>query len=410
MGLRMPRTLNKLSPLKVQKLGHKGLHSDGGGLYLRISKSGTKSWMFRFGDGGKLRDMGLGPVHTISLPRARELARECRELRLQGIDPITHRRASLAARKAADAKAITFKECATAFVASHEAGWGNASHRQQWTNTLAQYVYPTLGEQPVAAIDTTLVMKVLDPIWRTIPETASRVRGRIEAVLDWAKARGYRSGENAARWRGHLDHLLPARAKVQRIKHLTALPYDEIGAFMAALRQETSIAARALEFTILTAARTGEVLGATWDEIDLKAKIWIVPAERMKAGKTHRVALSAAAIAVLAGMQAIRQNEFIFPGQRGRLSHKAMQLVLRRMERRDTTVHGTRSSFRDFAAERTNFPREVAEAALAHAIPNAVEAAYRRGDLFEKRRKLMEAWADYCGKPSAGGKVVPIRR
>ena len=405
----MPRTLFKLSPLKVQKLKRKGLHSDGGGLYLRISDSGTKGWIFRFGENGKLHDMGLGPVHTISLPRARELARECRELRLQGIDPIAHRRASLAARKTSDAKAMTFKEAATAYIASHESAWSSAAHRQQWGNTLVQYVHPTLGDQPVAAIDTALVMKVLDPIWRAIPETASRVRGRIEAVLDWAKARGYRSGENPARWRGHLDHLLPARAKVQRVKHLAALSYTEIGAFIATLRQHGSMGARALEFTILTAARTGEVLGATWDEIDFAAKVWTIPASRTKAGREHRVPLSKAALAVLKDMHEIKRSDYIFPGQRGALSDKIMQLTLRRMERDDLTVHGFRSTFRDWAAETTSFPNHVVEMALAHTIPNAVEAAYRRGDLFEKRRRLMEAWAEFCAKPAAGGKVVAIR-
>jgi integrase len=392
----MPRTLNRLSPLKVQKVRRKGLHADGGGLYLRVSESGTKAWMFRFGLNGKLRDMGLGPIHTISLPRARELARECRELRLQGIDPITHRRASLAARRASDAKATTFRQCADAFIASHESGWRNASHRSQWVNTLAQHVHPTLGDLSVSDIDTALIMKTIEPIWKTIPETASRVRGRIEAVLDWAKVSGYRTGENPARWRGHLDHLLPARAKVARVKHHAALPYTEIGPFMAKLRQDGSAGARALEFTILSAARTGEALGATWDEIDLAAKIWTLPAERMKGGREHRIPLSDTALALLKRMQGIRTNDFIFPGRRGRLTPKTMQLVLRRMGRGGLTVHGFRSSFRDWAGEQTDFPREVCEQALAHSVGDAVEKAYRRGDLFDKRRKLMDAWAAFC--------------
>ena len=406
----MPRTLNRLSPLRVQKLKRKGLHADGGGLYLRISESGTKAWMFRFGENGRLRDMGLGPIHTISLPRARELARECRELRLQGIDPIAHRRAALAVRRASDAKVMTFRQCADAYIASHEAGWRNPSHRSQWTNTLAQHVYPVLGALPVAAIDTALVMKTIEPIWRTIPETASRVRGRIEAVLDWAKVSGYRTGENPARWRGHLDHLLPARAKVRRVEHHAALAYETLGAFMVDLRQDSSAGARALEFTILTAGRTGEALGVTWDEIDLTAKVWTIPAERMKGGREHRVPLSSAALALLKRMQSIRTNGFVFPGMRGRLTPKTMQLVLRRMGRRGLTVHGFRSSFRDWAAERTSFPREAVEMALAHAIPDAVEKAYRRGDLFDKRRKLMDAWAVYCAnKTDTVSKIVPIR-
>ncbi len=405
----MPRTLNRLSPLKVQKLKSKGLHADGGGLYLRVSESGTKGWIFRFGESGKLRDMGLGPIHTISLPRAREIARECRELRLQGIDPIAHRRASLAARKASEAKAMTFKQCADAFIASHEAGWRNASHRSQWTNTLAQHVHPTLGALAVSQIDTALVMRTIEPIWKTIPETASRVRGRIEAILDWAKVCGFRNGENPARWRGHLDHLLPARAKVRRVEHHAALPYAETGLFMAALGQESSLGARALEFAVLTAARTGEVLGATWDEIDTKAKVWTIPAGRMKGGREHRVPLSEPALALLKQLRDIRINEFVFPGLRGHLSHKTMQLVLRRMERGDLTVHGFRSTFRDWAAERTTFPREVAEMALAHSVGDAVEQAYRRSDMFEKRRKLMDGWAEFCGRPAGGGKIVAMR-
>ena len=405
----MPRTLNRLSPLKVQKLKAKGLHADGGGLYLRISDSGTKAWMFRFGEGGKLRDMGLGPLHTISLPRARELARECRELRLQGIDPIAHRRAALAARKASDARAMTFKQCADAYIASHEAGWRNALHRQQWSNTLAQHVHPVLGALPVAAVDTALVLKAIEPIWKTIPETASRTRGRVEAVLDFAKARGYRTGENPARWRGHLDQLLPARAKVARVRHHPALPYAEMGAFMAELRQDGSIGARALEFTILTAARTGEVLGAPWNEIDTVSKVWAIPGQRMKGGREHRVPLSAAALAVLDQMRRIRTSDFVFPGVRGRLTHKTMTLVLRHLRNGDLTVHGFRSAFRDWAGEQTNFPREVCEQALAHAIPGAAEAAYRRGDFIEKRRRLMDAWAAFCAKPSGASAVTPIR-
>ena len=283
----MPRTLNRLSPLRVQKLKRKGLHADGGGLYLRVTDGGTKSWMFRYGEGGKLRDMGLGPVHTISLPRARELARECRELRLKGIDPIAHRKAALASRRASDAKAMTFKQCADAFIASHEAGWRNASHRSQWTNTLAQHVHPTIGDLSVASLDTALVMKTIEPIWRTIPETASRVRGRIEAILDWAKVSAFRTGENPARWRGHLDHLLPSRAKVQRIKHHAAMPYGALGAFMVELGREKSPGACALEFTIFTVARTDEVLGATWGEIDLVAKVWTIRAHEERAGASR---------------------------------------------------------------------------------------------------------------------------
>jgi len=400
------RTLNRLSTVKVARLNHKGMHADGGGLYLRISESGTKGWIFRFGENSRLHDMGLGPAHTISLARARELARECRELRLQGIDPIAHRRASLAARRASEARAMTFKQCAEAYMASHEDAWRNARHREQWRRSLMMYVYPVFGELSVAAIDIGLVMKVIEPLWKTKTETGSRVRGRIESILDWARVRGFRSGENPARWRGHLDHLLPARSKLRRVKHFAALPYAEIGGFMAALRQQTSMGARALEFTILAAARTGEIIGATWDEIDLAARTWTIPGSRMKGGKEHKVPLSAAATAVLKDMAAIRHSEFVFPGARGGrpLSAMAMAMSLRRMRRDDLTTHGFRSTFRDWASERTSFPREVAEMALAHAIPSAVEAAYRRGDLFEKRRRLMEAWADFLCHLSCGGR------
>jgi integrase len=394
-----PRTLNRLSPLKVQKVKTKGLHADGGGLYLRVSESGTKAWMFRWFEDGRTRDHGLGPIHTIGLPKARELARECRELRLQGVDPIAYRRASVAARKVSDAKVMSFKQCADAYIASHEAAWHNASHRSQWVNTLAQHVYPTLGALPVAEIDTALVMKAIEPIWKTIPETASRVRGRIEIVLDWARVAGYRSGENPARWRGHLDHLLPAKSKLQRVEHHAALPYTEIGAFMSALNGDTSEGARALKFLILTSARSGEVLGAKRTEIDAAAKIWTVPPERMKGKRQHRVPLSPAALTLVEGGEMF-----------GRLGEKAMRQALHRLGRDDLTVHGFRSTFRDWAAERTNFPPDVVEMALAHAIPDAVEKAYRRGDLFEKRRLLMQAWADYCAKPAVSGEVVAMRR
>lgn len=403
-GLQMPRTLNRLTPIAVNRLRGKGLHADGGGLYLRISNSGTKGWIFRYGKRGKYHDLGLGAIHTISLPKARELARECRELLWAGSDPIARRRASLAEQKASDAKAITFKQCADDYIASHEAGWRNALHRQQWTNSLAQHVHPVLGALSVSAIDTAFVMKVIEPLWRTRTETASRVRGRIERVLDFAKVRGYRDGENPARWRGHLDHLLPRKSKVKHVEHHAAMPYAEIGAFMAELRKDGSPTARAIEFLILTAARTGELLGATWGEIDLVSKTWTVPAGRIKAGREHRVPLAAAARKTLGGARS--PKEPIFPiNAKGR--HMSRLLT---KTRPGLTLHGFRSSFRDWAAELTSFPNHVVEAALAHAIPNAVEAAYRRGDLFEKRRKMMEAWAQYCGRPSEGGKVVAIQR
>jgi integrase len=323
------RTLNRLSALKVGGLKGKGMYADGGGLYLRISESRTKGWISRFRENGKLHDMGLGPLHTISLAEARELATECRKLRLQGVDPIAHRRASLAARKASAAKAMTFKQCAEAFMASHEDAWRNAVHRNQWRRSLVTYVYPALGDLPVATIDTGLVMKIIEPLWKSKTETASRVRARIEGVLDWARVRGFRAGENPARWRGHLDHLLPARSRVKRVKHFAAMPYAEIGGFMADLREQTHLGARALEFTILTAARTEQTLGATWNEIDLAASIWTIPAERMKGGREHKVPLSAPAVALLKDMAAIRRSNFVFPGGReGPIYGRAMAMAL----------------------------------------------------------------------------------
>jgi integrase len=305
---------------------------------------------------------------------------------------------------------MTFREGAETYIAAHKAGWKNPKHAAQWPATLATYVYPVFGDLPVQAIDTGLVMKALEPIWTAKPETATRVRGRIESVIDWATARGYRQGENPARWRGHLENLFPKKSKVRRVEHHPALPYDEIGAFTASLRGQGGIGARALEFLILTAARTGEVIGARWDEFDLAQKVWTVPAERMKAGKEHRVPLSAPALAIVEAMRETRESEFVFPGgKRGKpLSNMAMLKLLKRMGRDDLTAHGFRSSFRDWAAESTGFPSEVVEMALAHMVGDKVEAAYRRGDLFAKRRQLMEAWARYCEARRVSGDVVNL--
>ena len=412
----MAREFNRLSPGKVATTTKPGLHADGGGLCLRVSTGGTKSWVFRFMLDGKARTMGLGSVRTVSLAEAREEALRCRKLLREGIDPIDARGAERAQRRLRAASTKTFKVCAEKYVASHEAGWRNAKHAAQWRNTLEAYVYPVFGDLPVQAVDTGLVMRVLEPVWRTKPETASRVRGRIESILDWARVQKYREGENPARWKGHLDKLLPARSKVRKVKHHAALPYAYMGAFMATLRRQEGASALGLELQILTATRTGEVIGARWEEIDLDEKTWTVPGDRTKTHKEHRVPLSPAAVGVLESMKEQRQSEFVFPGRReGRhLSNMAFLQLLKRMERPDLTAHGFRSSFRDWAAERTNFPGEVVEMALAHVVAGKVEAAYRRGDLFEKRRKLMEGWAEYCGvKPAAAegaGKVVAIGR
>jgi integrase len=397
------RVIGKLTTLSVRQQHRRGLFGDGGGLFLQVSERGAKSWIFRFKKDGRLRVMGLGPVHTVSLAEAREAARLCRKARLGGIDPIDARRAGRIEERIEAARAMSFAECAAAYIAAHRAGWRNPKHAAQWPSTLAAYVYPIFGGLPVQAIDTGLVVKAIEPIWTTKPETASRVRGRIESVLDWAAARGHRQGENPARWRGHLENLLPKKSKVRRVEHHAALPYVEISAFMGELRGQEGIAARALAFAILTAARTGEVIGATWAEIDVAARLWTIPAERMKAGKEHRVPLSEAAIAILGQMDQGRDK--VFP-----ISNMAMAMLLRRMGRGDLTVHGFRSSFSDWCAERTAFPSEVREMALAHTVADKVEAAYRRGDLFEKRRALAEAWAKFCDTPAAGaGEVVPIR-
>ena len=407
----MPRITHKLTAIRVGALKAKGLHADGSGLYLKVTAGGTKSWIYRFTRGGRTRDMGLGPLASISLARARELAADARRQRVEGLDPIGTRSAGRASRKLAEARGATFRACAEQLIASHEPSWRNPKHRQQWRNTLRDYVYPVLGDLPVASVDTTLVLKVIEPIWTLRPETAGRVRGRIEAVLDWAKARGLREGINPAQWRGHIDHLLPARSKVQRVRHHPALPYSEIPAFMSRLRSISGIAARALEFVILTAVRTGEGRGATWTEIDAKQRMWTIPGERMKSGREHRVPLCSRALAILQEMAEIRQSEFVFPGlKQGRpLSDMALLVLVREMTP-GVTVHGFRSSFKDWCAELTNTPNFVSEAALAHAVADRVEAAYRRRDLFEKRRKLMDAWAAYCSRNENIPDVVLFRR
>lgn len=387
------------------------MHPDGGGLYLQVTKAGAKTWLFRFTLNKKPREMGLGSLKTVSLADARIEATACRNLLRQGLDPIEDRKAKRGRMEAADAKTITFKDCAEAYIKSHSAGWRNAKHIQQWENTLKTYAYPVFGALPISEIDVGLVLKALEPIWITKTETARRVRGRIENILDWAAAREYRDGNNPARWKGRLDKLLPARSKVQKVIHHPALPYEDVYEFMKALRKRDAISARGLEFLILTAGRTGEIIGAKWSEIDLKKEIWIVPAERMKMGQEHRVPLSEDAINLLTKMKKLAMSDYVFPGRGAQcpLSNMAFLQLLKRMKYGHLTVHGFRSTFTDWCAERTNFPREVSEMALAHTIESKVEAAYRRGDLFDKRCKLMEAWAGYCKlKPS--GNVVPLNK
>jgi integrase len=386
-----------MSAVAVSKLKKPGRYAVGDGAYLQISEWGTRAWIFRYSRDGRGRHMGLGPYDLITLAEAREGAREARKALLNGDDPLTAKREKRARTKLEAAKGVTFRQAAERMMTSHGAAWKNPKHRQQWKNTLATYAYPIFGELPVAAVETGLVLKAVEPIWTEKPETAGRVRGRIEAVLDWAKARGYREGENPARWRGHLDMLLPNRRKLRRVRNHPAMPYDELPAFIGDLRSRDSTSARALEFAILSGARTGEVIGATWAEIDLTLGVWSVPAERMKAGKEHRVPLSERAVELLFALP--REGEFVFMGGRAGkpLSNMAMLELTRGMlPGLGYVPHGFRSTFRDWAAECTSYPSEVVEMALAHAIESKVEAAYRRGDLFEKRRRLMADWASYC--------------
>lgn len=388
----------KLTALGVAKLKTPGMYGDGGGLWLQVTGKGAKSWIFRFTLRGKSREMGLGPVSTFSLAEAREKALACRKLTYEGVDPIEARNAQRQDAAIEAARAVTFRNCAEAYIEAHKAGWRNAKHAAQWTATLDTYAYPAFGDLPVQAVDTGLVMQALQPIWTTKPETASRVRGRVEAVLDWATTHSYRRGENPARWKGHLQNLLPKRSKVRKVEHHAALPFEEVPDFLDRIANQSGVAAQALAFTIFTAARTNETIGTQWSEIDLDAGVWIVPAGRMKGGVEHRVPLSEPALAILRGMAETRRADFVFPGgKRGRpLSNMAMLELLKRMGRGDLTVHGFRSTFRDWASETTHFPSEVVEMALAHTIENKVEAAYRRGDLFRKRRELMDAWAAWA--------------
>ncbi len=406
---------NKLSAAKVAKHSKPGYLLDGGGLYLQVAQRApqkpeekrrtpvegvTKSWTFRYRDRvtGKMRELGLGPYPDVSLEEARDKAADQRAILREGRDPKMERDAKRAALKAEAAKGMTFDEAAAACIADKRGGWKNEKHLEQWINTLATYASPVIGSLPVSSIDLPLIRKVLDPIWATKNETASRVRQRLESVLAWATVSGYRTGDNPARWRGHLDHLLPKPSKVQKEEHHPALPHAEIGKFMAALHGRTGIAALALEFTILTVARTGEVIAARWDELDKDKLTWTIPADRMKAGKEHTVPLSARASEIVKGLWKTRTGDFIFPGAKtdASLSNMAMHANLKRMGRSNITVHGFRSTFRDWAGEQTNFPREIIEHALAHQLKDKAEAAYSRSTMPEKRRKLMEAWASYC--------------
>ena len=410
----MPKKLsNALTPLAV-KNAKPGRHADGSGLHLLVKPTGARSWVYRFMLNGKSRDVGLGTAGPggMSLADARDAAAVLRLKVKAGTDPLAERERdaaqALATAQAAKVAGTTFKDVAATYMAANEGSWRNPKHRQQWGNTLATYVYPVVGDLPVADVDTTHVLTILEPIWKGKAETASRVRGRIETILDAAKARGYRQGENPARWRGHLAQILPARTRLSRGHH-KAIAYDAIPDFVRALHKREAVAALALEFVTLTAARSGEVIGARWSEVDLAKAIWTVPADRMKAGKEHRVPLSPRAVAILESLKPLG-SEWLFPSAKGgKLSGMAMAMLMRRMKV-DATVHGFRSGFRDWAAECTGYAHEVAEMALAHTIENKVERAYRRGDLFDKRRRLMDDWATYCANGgAAGATVTPIR-
>lgn len=449
-------TINRLSDRRVRTAAA-GMHADGGGLYLRVTdgKDGTnRYWLFRYKQRGtrKDRQLGIGPIETVTLAAARAAAKTCREQLQAGIDPKGQRDADKASRAVAEAKAMTFDECRVAYIAAHEAGWRSAVHRKQWTSTLATYVTPVFGHLPVAAVDTGLVMKVLEPIWTEIPETASRVRGRIECILDWARVSGYRAGPNPAAWKGHLSHMLPARSKVRTVEHHPALPHAQISDFMADLAARDGVAAIALRFVVLNAPRSNEVFKMRCSDVDLAAKIWTIPPERMKGGRQHRVPLSEAALAIIEemigrgspGQRRLASDRYVFPGSKpGRpLSNMALLELIRRMncerevhglprwtdpQGRSIVPHGFRSTFKDWATDWTPspaeileaaargeiveaFPRDLVEVALAHALDSKTEEAYRRTDMLEKRRRMMNRWADYCTRVPSCGKAPSRHR
>jgi integrase len=392
--------VGKLTAITVSSITKRGRYGDGGGLYLQVSEWGTKAWVFRYMVNGRARTMGLGDIDTFTLKEARERARDARQLLADDIDPLERRQKARDAARIEAAHTITFKDAAQRYIKVFKPAWKNSKHGDQWQATLDTYANPIFGDLPVSAIDTALVMKALEPIWTTKTETASRVRGRVEAILDWAKASKFRDGENPARWRGHLDKLLPAKSKIAKIRHQPAMAYAALPAFMSKLRDNGSLSARALEFTILTAVRTNEAINAQWDELDVDAGLWVIPADRMKADREHRVPLSGRALEILKSLPREKGSPFVFPGAgKGKpLSNMAMLELLRGLNGNGYTVHGFRSSFRDWAAEQTNHPREIAEAALGHVLKDKTEAAYQRGDLLEKRRTLMQAWNSYCAK------------
>lgn len=399
------RTLNRLTVLQVARVKKHGLYSDGGGLYLQVTKTLSKSWLFRFMRRGRARGMGLGPIHAIPLAEARIKAMECRRQLAENIDPLDHRRAQHKAAQLAHTKSLPFRDCASQYIESHRSSWKNGKHAAQWESTIETYANPVIGDHDVSHIDTDEIMKVLEPIWGSKTETATRLRGRIESILAWATVKRYRSGLNPARWKGHLDQLLAKPSRIRKPKHHAALPYGEAADFMARAQREDGSAAIALQLTILTASRTIEVAGARKEEFDLAAKIWTIPPERMKAKREHRVPLSTSVLQIVTPLVEAGASPFLFPGGKSgdkHLSNMAMLQLLKRMGRSDLTVHGFRSTFKDWARETTDYAREVSEAALAHVIGDQTEAAYARGDLFAKRTGLMQTWADYLASAERG--------
>lgn len=408
----MPKKAKELSALEVRNLSEPGTHFVGGvaGLALKIKDTGSKSWVLRAMVGAKRRDYGLGGFPDVTLAMAREAAREARAKIKAGIDPIEEARKARSELKASQAAALSFQKAAEAYIEAHKDGWRNDKHTKQWTATLTTYAYPKIGALLVQDVGLPQVLSVLEPIWTTKTETASRLRGRIEQVLDWATARGHRHGLNPARWRGHLDKMLPKPSKVSRVEHHDALPASELGAFVTNLRRQDGIGARALELAILTATRSGEVRGARWGEFDLDQGLWVIPGHRMKAGREHRIPLSSDAVTLLKALPRHANTDLVFVGMKGgQLSDMTLLAVTKRMGA-NCVPHGFRSTFRDWAAECTNYPGELAEMALAHTISDKVEAAYRRGDMFEKRRRMMADWAAFCGQVLPKGDVIPMNR
>jgi integrase len=414
----MPRRAKGLTAAQVEKGTTPGRFGGGGGLYLLVRSREAKFWLFRYTRHGKMREMGLGPAAgrgAFKLAQARAKARELHAIVREGRDPLAEREAEKAKRNADAARlkaaAISFGTVAAMYIAAHEASWRSPEHRRQWRLSLARYVLPMIGDAPVGGVDTATVTQILEPLWRAKTETASRLRGRIESIIDYARVQGWFAGENPARWRGHLDHLLPPRDKVQRVEHFAALDWRLIGVFMGRLRQLNSIPARCLEFAILTAVRSGEARGALWSEVDLAHAVWTIPGERTKSGREHRVPLSEPAMAVLREITKFRAEGLVFPALRSdgsRLSDMTLSKAVSAAGSGGATVHGFRSAFRDWCAEATSYPRELAEAALGHALANKVEAAYQRGDLLVRRRRLMDEWAAFCGREMVSGDVVPL--